>query len=497
MKVTVEITAGPMKGRRFVFEEHDTFVFGRSPEATCPLPEDNYISRNHFLLEVNPPHVVLRDLGSLNGTEVNDRRLGGRASDEQRITRAGDFSMALGRHEWDRSDYEKVLHHGDVITAGDTVLRVNIEADAVCDRCGAVIPNAPAGTARCEGCLAREAEEAREKAAREAAADRAARLAAQQPAPPKPAAPKPAPPRRDPAREQAAADHLMQLLRQALQAGQPARLPAFPGYEVLRKLGEGGMGAVFLARDTRDGRSVAIKIIRPDQNASDHDVRRFREREMPITLSMKHPNVVGCYAGDFADGVYYLVMEFVDGTDAARLAASAGGALDVRAGCALVAEALRGLEFIHGRHVVHRDLKPPNILLARNGPGWTPKIADFGLSKNLKNSASLTRQGDLAGSVPFMPPEQITAFKQSGFPADVYSMGATLYTLVTGAFVRDFPPGRDPLLAIIQGQPVPVEARRPELPRNVCRVVNRAVSQRPADRYPTAKAFREALQETL
>ncbi len=495
MKVDLTVERGPMAGKKFEFSQHDTFLFGRAPTATCCLPKDNFISRHHFLLEVNPPRVFARDLGSLNGTIVNDRKYGGREPGSKPPSGTQDHPKGAVREDWNRSEFEVELRNGDTITVGDTVMRITVTADVECSRCGAVIPHDQRDKLGkgnniflCETC--RKAEAPKSEREKEYPA-----------VPGKPAVPKPiarpiAQPARDPKKEAAAADALMRLLKEAGLLGKPQKIPAFPGYEVTRKLGEGGMGAVYLGRSQSDGKPVAIKVIRPDCNTSDVVIQRFRDREIPLSRQMVHENIVMCYEGNYSDGVFFIVMEFVEGTDVQRLLESKGR-IDVPTAVQIMIQALCGLEYIHSYNVVHRDLKPPNILLGRKGPGWIPKIADFGLSKNLKSSASITKKGDIAGSIPYMPPEQILDFKHVGFPSDVYSMGATLYHMLSGTFTRDFPPGMDPLLAIIQTENVPIRKRFPQIPPALAEVVETSIAAAPGKRFQTAKDFRLALSRAL
>jgi len=288
----------------------------------------------------------------------------------------------------------------------------------------------------------------------------------------------------------------MKLLKEVAAQKKPQIIPTFPGYEVVRKLGEGGMGAVYLARDTQKGQEVAIKIIRPEQNAKDADIKRFRDREMVISKAMRHPNIVTCLGGDYADGIYYLVMDLVVGSDVQKLLEQKGR-IPIPEACAIALQALEGLEYIHKHKVVHRDIKPPNILLASNGTGWTPKIADFGLSKNLKSSSSITRQGDMAGSIPFMPPDQLLNFKNVTYAVDVFSMGATLYTMITGTFSRNFVKGKDPLLVILQEPSIPIRERMPQVPPSLAEVIDRSLAHAPGQRFDSARSFRKALQKAL
>jgi len=505
MKVELKIEKGPMKGKIFTFIEHDTFVFGRSPNTSCPLPDDDYISRNHFILEVNPPNVYIRDLGSLNGTIVNGKKIGGRNLYDQRASDGERFSVLVNKNNWNRDAFEQELMHGDSVETGDTVFRINIIRDAKCYKCGKIIDSKIMHLYKIgDKYLCRECRELERL-------ERERKIKAQQQRKPiinqniKKTENKPnlyvkkqenKPIIRDFQQEKKAADFIMKLLQNVVLKGQAQVLPAFPGYEVKRKLGEGGMGAVFEAIEKKKGRKVAIKIIRPEQNAKDNDIKRFRDREMKISMNMKHDNIVSYIEGDFSDGIYYLVMEMVEGSDVQRLI-DTYRRIDVKSAVSIIIDSLKGLEYIHKHKVVHRDIKPPNILLKKTDKGWIPKIADFGLSKNLKSSNSITKRGEVAGSIPFMPPDQLLNFKGVSFAADIFSMGATLYYMLTGRYSRNFPKNKDPLLAVLQEKNIPIKQAMPNIPLKLADVIDKSLAELPEKRFKNAKEFRKSLEKAI
>ncbi|HET9314710.1 MAG TPA: protein kinase, partial [Vicinamibacteria bacterium] len=157
-------------------------------------------------------------------------------------------------------------------------------------------------------------------------------------------------------------------------------------------------------------------------------------------------------------------------------------------------QALAGLAHAHARGVVHRDLKPENLLLG--GDDARVKIADFGLAKSFEQAgwSGLTATGAVAGTLFFMPREQLTSFRVVRPVSDVWSMAATLYFLLTRQYARDFRPGQDPLQVILGGGVVPIRARDPRIPETVARVIDRALADDPEQRYPTAAEFRADLE---
>jgi serine/threonine-protein kinase len=271
-------------------------------------------------------------------------------------------------------------------------------------------------------------------------------------------------------------------------------LPAIAGHEIVRELGRGGMGVVYLARRLADGAPVAIKTIVPAVAASATQVERFL-REARILCELKHKHIVAFREMGESEGLLYFAMDYVDGTDADRLL-KGHGPLPVRTATRIVCQVLSGLEYAHDRGFVHRDIKPANVLLADEEERRTVKIADFGLARVYQASqlSGLTLQGQVGGTVAFMPPEQVTHFRDVKPAADQYAAAATLYMLLTGKYVQDFP--RESALALAQildEEPVPIRERRSDVPATLAALIHKALARDPADRYPDVAAFRAAL----
>jgi serine/threonine-protein kinase len=159
-------------------------------------------------------------------------------------------------------------------------------------------------------------------------------------------------------------------------------------------------------------------------------------------------------------------------------------------------QVLKGLEHAHARGFVHRDIKPENILIGRGPQGLLAKISDFGLAKNFRSLglSGLTFSGEMRGTIPFMPPEQVVDFKKVLPAGDLYSTAATLYFLITGQFIYDHVDGIDPLKLLLEEPPVPIEKRRPDVPRELSAVLQRGLARDPAERYPDAASLRRALR---
>jgi serine/threonine-protein kinase len=268
----------------------------------------------------------------------------------------------------------------------------------------------------------------------------------------------------------------------------------FPGYRVVRELGRGGMGVVYLAQRLADDKPVALKTIKPAGDAGDEAVQRFL-READVLRQLDHPNVVAFRELGQAGGRLFFVMDYVEGRDAAALLREAGPWPVARA-VGVVGQLLDALQYAHDRGFVHRDVKPHNLLLAQEGGREAARLADFGLARVYQASrlSGLTMTGQIGGTMAFMAPEQITSFRESRPPVDQYAAAATLYNLLSGRLTHDFPSSsQERLLMILQAAPVPLGARRPDLPPGLAEVVHRALAKEPAARYASAAAFRQAL----
>jgi len=438
-KVTLLVTAGPIQGKRFEFTEHDTFLFGRAPDCHAQLgADDTSASRHHFLLEVNPPAARLRDLGSLNGTHVNGRPHGGR--DARQTPEEGAR----------RQQAEVELAHGDRLRVGATHITVAIEAPFECAECGRPIADAERKAAEWIGGTHLCAECRRPRG--------------------RSRAPKPAP------------------------SGTAAKVRVVGEYEVGPVLGKGGTGVVHRARRQSDGLEVAIKLVQPSRIAGP-EARALLLREVEVTRRLRHPNMVELLdCGEDGSGFFWVMEYCPAGSVGARVLRQ--GPLDVAAAGLLAVQALEGLAFAHGEGFVHRDLKPDNLLIAPDG---SAKLADFGLAKSFEQAglSGMTATGAAAGTLAFMPREQITGFRRLRPVSDVWSLGATLYYMLTGQTPREFGGGRDPLAVVLEGRIVPLRQRDPRLPTRLAAVVDRAIADDPLERPSSAQEFKDAVREAL
>jgi serine/threonine-protein kinase len=268
-----------------------------------------------------------------------------------------------------------------------------------------------------------------------------------------------------------------------------------PGYRLLRELGRGGMGVVYLAASERNGRLVAVKTITPDVPPTDTDVAKFL-REAAILRDLNHPNIVRFREMSSCPGKFWFAMDYVRGTDARRLLRE-HGPLPISRAIDVMSQILSGLEAAHAKRFVHRDIKPANVLLTQRDGRESALLADFGLARVYQASSisGLTVTGEVGGTPFFIPPEQITDYREAAPPADQYATAMTLYKLLTGHYAYDpATDGRPWFVVVLQDEPVPIRTRRPELPSRLAGVIHKALAKDPQKRFTDVREFRKALQ---
>jgi len=429
MRVSLNVVAGPRTGRSFSFDQHDTFMIGRSENAQFCLPADRFFSRHHCLLEIAPPQAFIRDLGSTNGTYVNGMRVD-----------------------------TAYLKSGDRIQGGETVLEVEVSTGL--DEFADTLEKASTSKLSliavcCLNCGIPSTVEANSPDAK--------------------------------------MSFVCEECREKLKANpQPV-----PGYQMIRVIGQGGMGSVMLARSETSGRAVAIKTLLPEVAVSEQSLKRFL-REIEVAATLKHPNIVEYIANGTHNGLVYLVTEFVVGMDASRLARHRGGKMHYVEVVRIIEQTLSALDFAHAKGFVHRDIKEQNILVQGEYPSSTAKLTDFGLSKSFKQTgmSGVTMVGDVAGTIAYMPPEQVRDFKEVRPPSDIYAIGMTAYSLLTGAHALDISAKAgiaETVKAIFEKPIVPITSRVPDVPPRVASVIETALAKSVDSRWRTAGAMREAL----
>lgn len=270
-----------------------------------------------------------------------------------------------------------------------------------------------------------------------------------------------------------------------------------PDFEILREVGKGSMGLVFEARRRSDGARLALKVLPPSLTLTERALARFL-REARVMAKVQHPAIVRVHEHDRRGRLHYFAMEFVDGVTLQQRIEV--GPMPVRQACEICAEVARAVQFAHEHGVVHRDLKPGNIMLRNEGAAAGTAgvaITDFGLARET-GTGSMTESGAIVGTPMYMAPEMVLGGTvQATTLADVYGLGATLYTLVTGQPPYDGPTAQAVLKQILQVDPRPPRRLRADLPHEVQGIVLKAMARDPGHRYGSAQEFAEDLERFL
>ena len=261
-------------------------------------------------------------------------------------------------------------------------------------------------------------------------------------------------------------------------------------YEVIKSIGEGGMANVYLGYDTILDRNVAIKVLRGDLSNDEKFVRRF-QREALSASSLSHPNIVEMYDVGEDDGLYYIVMEYVEGKTLKQLLKKRGS-LTLSEAIDIMLQLTDGMAHAHDSYIIHRDLKPQNIMIQDDGQ---IKITDFGIAMAL-NSTQLTQTNSVMGSVHYLPPEQ-AAGKGSTIRSDIYSMGIIFYELLSGSLPFR---GESAVEIALKQMRDPLPSLREdneEIPQSIENIILKATAKNPKNRYHDAKEMHQDLLTAL
>lgn len=486
MSVLLEVISGDKVGTSYSFDEPSGFLFGRETDCNCVVENDDTFSRHHFMLEINPPYVTIKDLGSLNGTWVNGEKYGGRSADV--LPEDAEWSAPIA------------LRNGDQIKAGSYALRVTIEGGNICVDCGKDILSNDlseslfiGGTYLCCSCRQKEGD-------RDISIPQPGIISMN-----------------IEQREQAEADPaqvLDGLIRHVLEH-EDEDAPAIEGYSDLQKIGEGGFGVVYRAIKVSDGETVALKTMLQTRQPYPKQ-KEFFEREKQIALQLNHQNIVTCNRAGTWGEIHYIEMEYMDGGCVLDLLVDQGRPLTVEQAGPLMIDTLDGLAYAHQAElniqtkqglqtvsgIVHRDIKPTNILIAA---GQKPlyKLADFGISKAFaaagytQGSLSCSSSGSFCGTPLYMAPEHLINYRYVQPTTDVFEVAATFYHLLTGCTVWDDESDTDIYKQILEATVVPIRDVNDRIPQSIAAVIDRALQREVEDRYQNAGEMLYALKKTL
>ena len=529
-KITIEIIKGEGAGQKFEYEDAERIFVGRQADCGIVLPEKT-VSRYHCLLDINPPTVKLQDFGSLNGTFLNDVKIGQRERDKSWEEASRDA----------HKEYE--LHDGDVIGIGKKCrLKCTVEEPDIMAISGAwdgtmpeadedeenpaaydeidlmgnegaaeeseAVPEGPIETAEKERSEAADwPEEAEEKIGKEQGADAEAEPEE---------APEEEPEQNNPKHDEEMDKILGELLMAILGGKQERPVGPSPveGFDKIALLGKGGMGEVWKVRENKTGKLYALKTMLP-QIAGDKKARDMFLREAKLTEFLDHENVVRTYKTGFSNNVYYILMDICEGGSVDDLMKRYGGKLSLNLATFIILQALEGLEYVHnvpvqaeivkrglfgGRReklmdakgLVHRDFKPGNIFLMDKSDHPVAKVADFGMAKAFQAAgfSTMSSEGMVKGTVPFMPRQQALDCRFAKPEVDVWAAAASYYYMLTGQFPKNFRQGVNMWQILVTESATPIRQRDPSVPERLAQVIDRALVERPVIGCNSAAALR-------
>jgi serine/threonine protein kinase len=288
-------------------------------------------------------------------------------------------------------------------------------------------------------------------------------------------------------------------------------LLAIDGYRVLRILGQGGMGIVYLAEKEKTGEKIALKVMIP-KIATDEKAKADFLRETENTKALRHKNIVQLYDNGYSNATFFMTLDYCNGGSVDKLMFDKGGALSIDEACRITLDVLDGLEYAHyaeiphvklsngeygkGRGLVHRDISPHNIFLMNSNGTSCAKLGDFGLAKafDLAGLSGRTRTGTAAGKPFYMPRQQVLNYKFSKPEVDVWAVAASFYKMLTNDFPRNFPKDQDVWQTVLQNRPVPIRDRNKSIPKKLADVIDEALIDNPEIKIKTAAELKERIR---
>ena len=471
-----------------------TCIIGRSDSAQLVIPPEASVgvSRHHCLLEINPPDITVQDMGSLNGTCINNQKIGqGRCNDND--------GMPLAPLSYELND-------GDVLKVGKNKILVARHTSRTCSRCSAELNSQDNGTSSlCEKC--RTEEQSRQSLQKHC---RICGNLIDHPV---------ATTESDPVCSVCAVNEdktVKKLIQTARMEIDNKGVMNIKGFRILRQIGRGGMGAVYLAEWEAMHRECALKVMLPSVSI-DEAARRSFLRETDNLRILSHRNIVEVMASGYLSGIFYIAMEYCGGGTLKEFMKRRNAALDWKKALEITYQLLDALEYAHGVEVprvklengsssggkglIHRDINPSNLFFCESperSASTHVKLADFGLSKSFESAglSGCTRTGAFSGTLGFISRQQFLNFKYARPEVDIWAVTATLYYMLTCTTPREFK-GKNAFTVILESAPVPIRSRNEAIPEKLASVIDLALDDNTMLHFKKVSDFRDALRESV
>ncbi|GAB4524795.1 MAG: hypothetical protein Tsb0014_03590 [Pleurocapsa sp.] len=455
-KVILTIAEGKLKGKQHLFDSRTSCIIGRHSDCNLQLPNDKdhaTISRYHCLLDINPPDIRIRDLGSRHGTYVNGKLIGKRQNSQTPAEGA-----KLNLPEYDLKDE-------DTITLSNTIFKLNIEFG--------IEKTAPILNALNNSQASQEIPVTLKLSQQKTQLEIDQILST----------------------NKSLLNSVQNILNRAEKGEETLRV--IKEYTLIKQLGQGGFGEVYLARHSQTNKLVALKVMLPQVAAQPYMVERFL-RETETTKMLNHSNLVRLLDCCTADGLFFFTLEYCNQGTVIDLMKKRGGKLPIDEAINIITQVLDGLHYAHTeKNLIHRDIKPGNIFLTTTPDRKTiVKLGDYGLAKNfdMAGLSGQTLTGNAMGTPVFIPRQQVLNFKYALPDVDIWATAASLYNMLTGTYPRDCK-GQDPFIAVLQSQPIPIKKRNPAIFDALANVIDLALKDNPQLHFKSALDFKNSLLE--
>jgi pSer/pThr/pTyr-binding forkhead associated (FHA) protein len=462
----VELTAlnGPKEGIKYTFENQDIFILGRADDCTYVINDDKTFSRHHFLIEINSQNATIIDLGSLNGTYVNDKLVGKREKDidisnlarskpvllkDNDIIKAGNYKFVINITKSSENDSNETVFINDASESQENVVNSNIIPDLIIN--DEDLNKEPCGL-------------------------------------------------------------IDDLLNDFFSEDEERKTP-IGNYKDLVEIGRGSSGIIYKANRADNDKIVAVKTLLNRNLINETEKLKF-ERELRLTAQLNHKNIIKTYGGSLMGDLYFIEMEYADRGSIYDLLKKNSKGLGLEKSIPIIMDVLDGMAYAHNvtvsietkegvekaKGLVHRDLKPANILLCSEGGRIIAKIADFGLAKAFA-AAGMTKgnitkvTNEYNGSYPYFAREHILNYRYIKPVTDVFEAAATFFEMITGEKVWHQYGDKSLIRVILEDNPKLLRKYCPDASNELCAVFDKALAIEPEDRYQDCGEFLKEMRK--